>query len=451
MKKLFGTDGIRGKANSYPITPEIALQLGKAIACYFGNNNNSKERLKAVVGKDTRLSGYMLETALTSGLVSMGMDVLQIGPMPTPAVAHLIKSMGADCGIMLTASHNPADDNGIKIFDCNGFKLPDSVEKEIETMVLSGEINSEHICTSLIGRAYRIDDAKGRYIEYAKSVIKNRSLKGLKIVLDCANGAAYNTAPAIFRELGAEVVTMATEPDGFNINEKCGAMHPEYAGDLVKMLNADCGISFDGDADRVIFTDCYGQVVNGDRIIGLCAIDAKENNKLNNDAVVVTSMSNLGFFKAMEFAEIKTEITDVGDRYVIENMRKNNHSIGGEQSGHIIFMNYGTTGDGIISALNVLKIMLDKQQPLHELASFMTEYPQEIRSIDVNNKPIISTVQPLVDTINKCENALKDSGRVIVRYSGTENKIRVLLEAATQTDIDIWMDNFSEVIAKNLK
>ncbi len=450
MKKLFGTDGIRGKANSYPITPEIALQLGKAIACHFGNNNNNEERLKAVVGKDTRLSGYMLETALTSGLVSMGMDVLQIGPMPTPAVAHLIKSMGADCGIMLTASHNPADDNGIKIFDCNGFKLPDSVEEKIETMVLSGEINSEHICTSLIGKAYRIDDAKGRYIEYAKSVIKNRSLKGLKIVLDCANGAAYNIAPAIFRELGAEVITMATEPDGFNINEKCGAMHPEYAGDLVKMLNADCGISFDGDADRVIFTDCYGKVVNGDRIIGLCAIDAKENSKLTNNAVVVTSMSNLGFFKAMEAVGIKTEITDVGDRYVIENMRKNNHSIGGEQSGHIIFMNYGTTGDGIISALNVLKIMLDKQQPLHELASFMTEYPQEIKSINVNSKPVISTVQPLVDTIKKCEKALGDSGRVIVRYSGTENKIRVLLEAATQNDINTWMENFSEVIAKNL-
>lgn len=276
MGKLFGTDGIRGKANVYPITPETALRVGKSIAHVFGAGDNTP---KVVLGKDTRLSGYMLETALTSGLVSMGMNVLEVGPMPTPAVAHLTKSMGADCGIMITASHNPSDDNGIKIFSADGFKLPDDVESRIEHYILESERGNELQGSRRIGKAYRIDDARGRYIEFAKSSIKNHSLKGIKAVLDCANGAAYSIAPLIFRELGVEVITTAVEPDGFNINAGCGATHPENMSKLVKEYGADVGISLDGDADRVIFCDADGNVVNGDRIIGLCALDYKADRK----------------------------------------------------------------------------------------------------------------------------------------------------------------------------
>ena len=448
MKKLFGTDGIRGKANHYPITSEISLKLGKAIAKVFSQQQN--KNMKAVVGKDTRLSGYMLETALTSGLVSMGMDVLQVGPLPTPAVAHLTKSMGANCGIMLTASHNPSEDNGIKIFDHNGFKLPDEVEAEIEQLILEDELSSEHISANDIGKAYRIDDAKGRYIEFAKSSIQNFSLDGLKIVLDCANGAGYNIAPLIFRELGAEVITTATEPDGFNINDSCGAMYPRTAGNLVKMLNADCGISLDGDADRVIFTDSNGEVVNGDRIIGLCALEAKKRNILQDNTIVVTSMSNLGLIKAMAKNNIAVETTDVGDRYVIEKMRKDNFNIGGEQSGHIIFMDYATTGDGIITALNVLREMKRKKQPLAKMANFMKEFPQEIKSLPVKQKTPLTELNELNKAVKECEKSLNDSGRVILRYSGTENKIRLLVEAEKQADVDKWIKKISKVIEETL-
>ncbi|MCK5845127.1 MAG: phosphoglucosamine mutase, partial [Victivallales bacterium] len=359
MSKLFGTDGIRGKANTYPITPEVALQLGKAIAHVFGANGHGSE--KAVLGKDTRLSGYMIETALTSGLVSMGMDVLSVGPMPTPAIAHLTKSMCASCGIMITASHNPSDDNGIKVFDSEGFKLPDAIEDDIERHILGGEINSAHIGTPLLGKAYRIDDAVGRYIAFAKASIGNRSLKGVKMVLDCANGAAYKIAPLIFRELGAEVIETAVTPDGFNINDQCGATHTENLSALVRENGAGIGVALDGDADRVIFCDESGTVVNGDRIIGICALDYKSRGRLKNDTIVVTSMSNLGLSKALESAGIKTEVTDVGDRYVINRMRENDFNIGGEQSGHIIFMDHVTTGDGIITALHLISHMLKKK------------------------------------------------------------------------------------------
>ncbi|MFZ2657170.1 MAG: phosphoglucosamine mutase [Victivallales bacterium] len=448
MRKLFGTDGIRGKANTYPITPEIALQVGKAIAHVFKAEGHGFSR--AVVGKDTRLSGYMLESALTSGIVSMGMDVYLVGPMPTPAVAHLTKSFCATCGIMITASHNPSDDNGIKIFDAAGFKLPDDIENEIEKYVLGGEINSAHIGTELLGKAHRIEDARGRYIEFAKSSIKNHSLKGLKIVLDCANGAGYFIAPIIFRELGAEVIKVGADPDGYNINKDCGATHTENLSKLVVQNGADLGIALDGDGDRVIFCDSKGRVINGDRIIGLCALEFKERGRLAKNTVVVTSMSNLGFIRAMESAGINVIVTDVGDRYVVERMRSEGFNIGGEQSGHVIFMDYVTTGDGIITALHVLKLMMDKGKSITELAGFMEEYPQILTSIKVKDKIPLENLPLLKKTVSECEKSLGSFGRLVVRYSGTENKIRVLLEAHDKKDVDSWTLKLKSAIEKEL-
>ena len=448
MKELFGTDGIRGKANHYPITAELALLLGKATAHVFGAAGQGFR--KAILGKDTRLSGYMLENAITSGMLSMGMDVIAVGPMPTPAVAHLTKSMGASCGIMITASHNPAEDNGIKIFGHDGFKLPDALELEIEKHILSGELNSEFIPHTQIGKAYRIDDARGRYIEFAKSSINNQSLKGLKIVLDCANGAAYSMAPLIFQELGVEVILTAATPDGHNINDACGATYSQHAAALVKEHNADLSVSLDGDADRVIFCDANGNEINGDRLIGMVALDFKQRGRLAGNSIVVTSMSNLGLTKAMEKAGINVIQTDVGDRYVIEAMRKNNFNVGGEQSGHIIFMDYATTGDGIITALHVLKQMINNNKTLAELAGFMDVYPQRLEGIIVQEKIPIEQIPPLRDAIKDCEKALDGFGRTVVRYSGTENKIRILVEAEKQKDVDFWTNKLCDTAKKEL-
>jgi len=438
MGRLFGTDGIRGKANEYPITPEVAVRLGKAIARVFGARGHGSAR--AVLGKDTRLSGYMIETALTSGLVSMGMDVLEVGPLPTPAVAHLAKSMNADCGIMITASHNPSDDNGIKIFDRDGFKLPDAMEREIEGMVLGGEIDSAHIGTALLGKAYRLDDAAGRYIEFAKASIGNHSLKGLKIVLDCANGAAYKIAPPIFGELGAEVVVVAAEPDGYNINLDCGATRTERLGKLVVESGADAGIALDGDADRVIFRDARGAEVDGDKIIAMCALDYKASGRLKGDAVVVTTMTNMGFHKAMAESGIDVVVTDVGDRNVIDAMRSRDLNLGGEQSGHVVFMDYVTTGDGIITALHVLKLMFDRGESLAELAERVPVFPQRLESVAVSRKVPVDETNLLRAAIEDAERALGGDGRVVARYSGTENKFRVLVEASDASLVDEWID-----------
>ena len=445
MKKLFGTDGIRGKANSYPITPELALLVGKATAKVLGGAHR-----RVIVGKDTRVSGYMLETAITSGLLSMGMDVLSVGPMPTPAVAHLTKSMGAACGIMITASHNPASDNGIKIFAEDGFKLPDSVELEIEKEILGGKLGEEGVPGESIGKAYRIEDARGRYISYAKGSVRDLSLRGLKIVLDCANGAAYSIAPMIFRELGAEVIETAAKPDGLNINAGCGALHPENMGRLVREHHADVGIALDGDADRVIFCDAEGNEVNGDRIIGMIALAYQQEKKLVSDTVVVTSMSNLGLMRAMKKAGIKVEVTDVGDRYVIERMRAGGFNVGGEQSGHIIFLDYATTGDGIITALHVLKHMKESGRPLAELARFMTVFPQQLKSFAVARKVPLADLTHLPAEIEACGSALGDSGRTIVRYSGTENKIRILVEAESDEDVRIWVERLTVAANREL-
>ena len=449
IKKLFGTDGIRGKVNTYPITPEVALHLGKAIASYYHAKGHGTGT-SVVIGKDTRLSGYMLESALTSGLVSMGMDVFAVGPMPTPGIAHLVQSFGATCGIMITASHNPYGDNGIKIFGADGFKLPDEVELNIEKLMLNGEISGSHIVTKLLGKAYRIDDARGRYIEFAKSSIKSSSLKGLKIVLDCANGAGYCIAPWIFKELGVEVIKVGVVPNGININKDCGATVPHNISNLVRQHKADAGICLDGDADRVIMLDSNGGVVNGDRLLAMCAIDYKEQGRLVQNTLVTTVMSNLGLMHAMKREGINVEITQVGDRYVIECMKNGGYNIGGEQSGHIVFMDYVTTGDGIISALHILQMMKRKQKNLSELANCMDEFPQILENIKVRKKRPIAELPELKSVIEECEKKLGDEGRVLVRYSGTENLMRVMVEARKYKIAEEISAKICKVVEKKL-
>ena len=446
--ELFGTDGIRGQANVYPIVPEVALQLGKAIASVFDTGGVRRDR--ALIGKDTRLSGYMLETALTSGLVSAGMNVFLVGPVPTPAVAHLTRSMNATVGIMLTASHNPFDDNGIKIFDSEGFKLPDRVETRIEKLLVGGTLENDHIRSDRLGKARRFEDARGRYIEYAKSTIENQSLSGLKIVLDCANGASYLIGPWIFSELGVEVIETAVEPDGFNINNNSGALHPKTISGLVQENGADVGIAFDGDADRVVFCDSEGAVVDGDRILAMCALDYKQQGCLSHDTLVVTNLSNLGLHEAMKASGVEVATTGVGDRHVIEKMRSNHYNLGGEKSGHIIFMDHGTTGDGIISALQVLKLMKETGKPLSELSACMEEYPQKLISLNVREKRPLEEVPRLSEAAAECRAALGDHGRVLIRYSGTEKKIWLLVEAREEGHVQRWTDELGAVIRQEL-
>ncbi len=448
MHKLFGTDGIRGQANKYPVSAELALKLGKALGKQLKAHGYGSAR--AVIGKDTRLSGYMLETAITSGLVSSGCDVFLVGPVPTPAVAHLTRSLAADVGIMLTASHNPFDDNGIKIFSPLGYKLEDAEEDEITRLIQQTDLSTDDIRSDQLGRAYRLDDARGRYIEFAKSTVNNEKLSGFKVVLDCANGAAYDMGPWIFRELGATVIKTGVSPDGLNINANCGAMHPEVVAKLVKEHGADIGIALDGDADRVIFADANGAIVDGDRVLAACAISFKARGLLANDTLVVTSMSNLGLHDAMRQHGIKVEITDVGDRYVIDAMRKGGHSLGGEKSGHLIFHNHATTGDGIISALQVMRIMKQEGKTLSQLADCMTEYPQTLVSLKVKEKKPVHEVPGLMAAIRACEEDLKEAGRVIVRYSGTESKIRLLVEAREEALVTKWIDALTQAVHEGL-
>ena len=446
--KLFGTDGIRGRVNEFPITAEVSLRMGKAVANVLRSSGPRRNRV--LIGKDTRISGYMLETALTSGLVSMGMDVYLVGPMPTPAVAHLTKSMGAAAGIMITASHNPYEDNGMKIFGPDGYKLSDDIEALIERHIMGDEPEPAPLPPAQIGKAHRIDDARGRYIEFAKHTADNISLHGLKIVVDCGNGAAYFIGPLIFKELGAEVITVCNEPDGLNINEGCGALHPEAAGELVRKHNADIGISFDGDADRVIFTDATGQVVSGDRILGLCAIGLKEQGKLKHDTLVATVMSNLGLIEAMKQHGIRVETTAVGDRSVIECMRKNGYSFGGENSGHLIFGDHVTTGDGILSALQVLRMMIGRKATLAQLANVMHEYPTQLANMPVPFKPPLDSLPKLQKLMQQATAEFGDNGRHLIRYSGTENKVRILVEHRDGDVVAAWSARLRGVIEQEL-
>ncbi|MAG18233.1 MAG: phosphoglucosamine mutase [Candidatus Diapherotrites archaeon] len=443
-RKLFGTDGIRGKANEYPMTPEVALRVGKAVASIFRNNGKHS----IVIGKDTRRSGYMLETALTAGIVSMGVDVFLVGPMPTPAIAKLTTSLSADAGIVLSASHNPADDNGIKIFDSEGYKLSDETEHKIESIVLSDEEikNSD----GTVGKAFRIDEAQGRYIEFAKSTVKNIHLSGLKLVLDCANGAGYSVAPKIFSELGAEVITLFHKPDGNNINDGCGALFPEKMSEKVKEHKADLGIALDGDADRAIVCNELGEIVHGDAILALAAVELKKRNKLANDTAVITIMSNLGLHKFLEKNEIKPVSVKVGDRYVIEEMRKNNYTFGGEQSGHIVFGDYTTTGDGIISALQLLRLMKVTEKKLSELVSPLEFFPQLLVNVKVKEKKPFSELFGVEEKIKAAEKDLGSDGRIIVRYSGTENIARIMVEGKNEEEIKKISDSISEAISTEI-
>jgi len=448
MGKLFGTDGIRGVANIYPMTPEMVLNVGKATAHVF-KEKCGKKKPEFVIGKDTRLSGYMMENALAAGIVSVGADVLLVGPMPTPAIAHLTKSLNADAGIVLSASHNPAEDNGIKIFSGDGYKLPDDVEDEIEKYVLSEKIRTEHVKGGLIGKAHRVDNAKGRYIEFVKASVKSMSLKGLKIVLDCANGAAYNTAPHILSELGAEVIVLNDRPDGLNINLDCGALHPEMMIEVVKKEKTDIGIALDGDADRVIVCDEKGRSVDGDHIIAICAIDMKEKGALRKNSVVVTIMANKGFDIAMEKARIKVVKTKVGDRYVVDEMRKKGYVLGGEQSGHIIFSDYTTTGDGMVSALQLLRVMKERGAKLSKLAECMKSLPQVLVNVEVKEKKDINKLK-VNEKIKSAESKLGEKGRVLVRYSGTENLCRIMIEGENKREIHKVANDIAKAMKKEI-
>lgn len=445
--RYFGTDGIRGVANEDPITPEMALKVGRAVARVLGRGRGG--RGKVVIGKDTRLSGYMLETAITSGLVSEGATVLLTGPIPTPAIAHLTRTMACDAGIMLTASHNPYTDNGIKIFGSDGYKLPDELEEAIEAFL--GEPNhGAPPAGGEIGKAKRVDDAVGRYIEAAKGAAGATSLDGLKVVVDCANGAGYFVAPLVFEELGAHVIPHAVKPDGRNINEGCGALHPEMAARLVREHGADLGVCLDGDADRVIFIDHRGQVVGGDRILCLCAKALSASGQLRHGTVVATVMSNLGLRDALARDGIKVETTGVGDRLVIERMRSGGYSLGGENSGHIIFADHATTGDGIVSALRVLTVMRESGRSLAALADCMEEYPQETRALRVREKPPIEDVPALAGAIAEVEARLGGHGRSLVRYSGTEKKIRILVECPDGTEAKKHAEHLSRAVAASI-
>ena len=448
-RKLFGTDGIRGIANNYPLTPEMLTKIGRAVAHYF-KERNSKPRHRIVIGKDTRLSGYMVEYALTSAICSSGVDVLLVGPMPTPAIAHLTKSLNCDAGIVLSASHNPAQDNGIKIFDENGFKLPDDTEEIIENYIFSEKINYEHIKGEMIGKAYRVNDACGRYIEFAKSSIKSASLNGLKVVLDCANGAAYHIAPAILSELGAKVVVLNNKPDGLNINQKCGALYPEVIQQKVREIGADIGIALDGDADRAIFCDECGSIVDGDKIMVMIALNFMKKNLLNKNTLVVTEYSNLGVDNAIASAGGKVVRVKNGDRYVAEEMRKNNYLLGGEKSGHIIFGRYSTTGDGMITALQVLNLIKSSGEKLSKLADCMKEFPQVLVNVDVKEKKLFESMPRFYSMLKKINFKLRGRGRTLVRYSGTQNTCRIMIEGEDKKEIEKYANELSEELKEEV-
>ena len=433
MRRLFGTDGVRGIANVEPVTAETAMKLGRAAAYIFKKRAG---RHRIVIGKDTRLSGYMLECALTSGICSMGVDVLLVGPLPTPAIAFITKSLRADAGVTLSASHNPFQDNGIKFFSGEGFKLPDDVEEQIEDLIFSGAIDSIRPTAREVGKAFRIDDAAGRYIEFVKNTIpKGMDFQGLKVVVDCANGAAYKVAPAVLRELGAEVIALADEPNGMNINLNCGSTHPELIQRAVMEHQAHVGIAHDGDADRAIFANEHGHVVDGDQIMAACALALQQEGRLKGNAITTTVMSNLGLERAMTHAGIKLIRTPVGDRYVLERMLKEGCNFGGEQSGHIIFLDYNTTGDGLITALQVLSLMKRTGKTLSELASCMILLPQVLVNVKVRERRDLATIPGYVQCLSQVEKRLKGSGRVLIRYSGTESAVRIMIEGEDRQEI----------------
>ncbi len=445
--KLFGTDGIRGRANQSPMTGEMAFEIGRA-AAYVLKKKHGRNMI--LIGKDTRLSGYMLESALTSGMCSMGMDVVLVGPMPTPGIAFVTRSLRVDAGIVISASHNPYDDNGIKFFSSEGFKLPDSIEREIEDAVFSGRLKDIRPLGSEIGKAHRVDDAAGRYIEYVKATFpKGMTLEGVKVVVDCANGATYKITPFVLDELGAEVIAINNKPDGKNINAGCGSTHPQAMQKEVLKHKAHIGIAHDGDGDRTIFCDEKGEIIDGDKIMAICAIDMKKEKRLKNNIVVTTVMSNLGFEIFLKKSGIKIVRTQVGDRYVVEEMLRQGCNLGGEQSGHIVFMDHNTTGDGAISALQVLAVMCKTGKPLSKLASGIPIYPQVLLNVPVPKPKSIEKFPAVMSAIKKAEHQLK-GGRILVRPSGTEPKIRIMVEGSSMHKITAIAEELAEVIKSNM-
>ena len=460
-RHLFGTDGVRGVANQEPMTSEMALKLGRAMARVLHESNpaaarplvpsfarkndeDGKHRYKILIGKDTRLSGYMLETALASGIVSMGADVLLVGPLPTPGVAFLTRSMRADAGVVISASHNPYQDNGIKFFSCEGFKLPDEVEARMEEMIETGETEKARPTASEIGKAFRVSDAVGRYNVFVKnSFPRNLTLEGLKIVVDCGHGASYKVVPEILAELGAEVLPIGVQPDGENINRRCGALYPETAREVLLHEGAHFAVALDGDADRAVFVDETGEIVDGDHVLAMCALDMQRKGTLRGSGVVATVMSNLGLQLAMQNAGLELVRTQVGDRYVVEKMLADNFNLGGEQSGHILFLDHNTTGDGAITCLQILSLMVETRKPLSELKNVMKRLPQVLLNVTVKEKREFSEMPKVARKISEIERALGDRGRVLVRYSGTELLARIMLEGEDEKRIRAMADDIA--------
>jgi phosphoglucosamine mutase len=448
MTKLFGTDGVRDMANMGNMTAEQALEIGRALAYVckeFHRETGTRPRI--VIGKDTRLSGYMLETALTAGICSMGVDVFLLGPLPTPGVAFITQDMRADAGIVISASHNPYHDNGIKIFSRTGYKLPDVEEEEMEDLIAGHKLRDIRSTESDIGKAKRIDDAIGRYIVFCKRTFpEGMTLDGMKVALDCANGAAYKVAPIIFSELGAEVFPIHVNPDGMNINANCGSQYTDDLKARVLSSGAEVGLAFDGDADRLIVIDEKGNELSGDQIIAICARQYKERGLLKNNRVVATVMSNFGFFAAMKELGIETSVTPVGDRYVLERMIQDDAVLGGEASGHVIFHNHHSTGDGIVAALQLLSILRETGRPLSELGKLMKVFPQRLINIDVAEKPPVEEIAELQTAVQAAEEELGDKGRVLIRYSGTQPMCRVMVEGPTDEMTDRLAETLADVV-----
>jgi phosphoglucosamine mutase len=453
MRKLFGTDGVRGVANTYPMTTEIAMQLGRAIAFLVKKQMPDKEHNpRIVIGKDTRLSGYMIENALASGICSMGVNVLLVGPLPTPGIAFITTGMRADAGVVISASHNPFQDNGIKIFSKYGFKLPDEEEAIIEDLIFSNKMEELRPVAEEIGKAARIDDAKGRYIVFLKNTFPKRyTLDGLHIVLDCAHGATYGVAPHVFEELGAKVTSIGVKPDGKNINHECGALHPGVMADLVRQESADLGIALDGDGDRLIVSDEKGKIVDGDQIMAICAEEMLQRQKLAKNTLVATVMSNLGLEIAMQRLGGKLVRTQVGDRYVVEEMRLNDYNFGGEQSGHLIFLKHNTTGDGILGALQLLIAMKKKERPLSEMTHIMEPFPQVLKNVRTEKKVAVHQLAGFSEKIAAMEKSLGSSGRILVRPSGTEPVIRVMVEGEDDELINTLACELCDFISQQAK
>lgn len=448
-ERFFGTDGLRGTVNTYPMTAEVALRLGLAAGIRF---RSGPHRHKVVIGKDTRLSGYMLESALTSGLCAAGMHVIMTGPLPTPAISFLTRSMRADLGVVISASHNPYHDNGIKFFDAEGFKLPDEVENEISAMVLDPDFRWPYPSSDKIGRATKIEDAGGRYIVYTKNCFPtNMTLSGLRIVIDCANGASYKVAPLALEELGAEVFRIGTSPNGLNINDHCGSLYPETLVAKVREVRADVGLALDGDADRLIVVDEKGNVLDGDQIMAMCAGAMMARGELPHKMLVATVMSNMALEIFMKERGGTLLRTKVGDRYVMEAMRRENAMLGGEQSGHLIFRQYSTTGDGLLAALQLLRIMREKDRPLSDLAGLLRLFPQKLVNVRVEKKMPFEERPAIGEAVRKIEEELGDRGRVLLRYSGTESLCRIMIEAENEDKVARYAEDLAEVVARELR